>query len=163
MKQKIAVCCLTAVCLTLGSVGAVAYATGNPYENYKSADAQYAGISADIAGQSIKSEEYSDGSTRVQREDNTYSVENSKHEKDNESENLTPNMIKLAEMTADLFVGDLSNQFISSEIERICTSAAVMSYGKVVDTKSIYNAVIEYGSVEDYYLQLMEQKKEGTL
>ena len=26
---------------------------------------------------------------------------------------LTPNMIKLAEMTADLFVGDLSNQFVS--------------------------------------------------
>lgn len=132
----------------VGTAGIIAYAAGNPYEDYKtavvntisednltahaavqmkqngkviasgnaiyekSADAQYASIMAEAAGQSITQEEYSDSHVKVKSDGSKY-TEKSRKEKHDDNEQLTPNMIKLAEMTADLFVGDLSNQFVS--------------------------------------------------
>ena len=78
----------------------------------KSAGVQYASVVADVAGQSIVQEEYSDCNIKVKSDGSRY-TEKSRKEKRDENEMLTPNMIKLAEMTADLFVGDLSNQFVS--------------------------------------------------
>lgn len=147
--KKIAVCCLTVGCLSLGTIGVAAFAAGNPYEDYKNAvvstvsqqnltvsasvemkhnsvtiasgnavyqkasDSQYAKVSADINGESFVSEEYSDGQSKITSNGTEYSSKLKKGEHDNEEENLTPNTIKLAKMTADLFVGDLSNQFTS--------------------------------------------------
>lgn len=78
----------------------------------KSAGVQYASVVADVAGQSMVQEEYSDCNIKVKSDGSRY-TEKSRKEKRDENEKLTPNMIKLAEMTADLFVGDLSNQFVS--------------------------------------------------
>lgn len=78
----------------------------------KSAGVQYASVVADVAGQSMVQEEYSDCNIKVKSDGSRY-TEKSRKEKRDENEMLTPNMIKLAEMTADLFVGDLSNQFVS--------------------------------------------------
>lgn len=87
-------------------------ASGNAvYE--KSAGVQYASVVADVAGQSMIQEEYSDGNVKIKSDGSKY-TEKSRKEKHDENERLTPNMIKLAEMTADLFVGDLSNQFVSN-------------------------------------------------
>lgn len=87
-------------------------ASGNAvYE--KSAGVQYASVVADVAGQSMIQEEYSDGNVKIKSDGSKYTEKNRK-EKYDENEQLTPNMIKLAEMTADLFVGDLSNQFVSN-------------------------------------------------
>lgn len=87
-------------------------ANGNAvYE--KSAGVQYASVVADVAGQSMIQEEYSDGNVKIKSDGSKY-TEKSRKEKHDENEQLTPNMIKLAEMTADLFVGDLSNQFVSN-------------------------------------------------
>ena len=86
-------------------------ASGNAvYE--KSAGVQYASVVADVAGQNMIQEEYSDCNIKVKSDGSRY-TEKSRKEKRDENEMLTPNMIKLAEMTADLFVGDLSNQFVS--------------------------------------------------
>ncbi len=149
--RKIAVSCLTAGCLALGSVGIVAYAAGNPYESYKDAvtgtimqqnltanasvlmkqdgnviasgsgvyekdgTTQYSKINSNILGQSTISEEYADASVRVQSDGTAYSTKSAEKKQDaEENENLSPNMMKLAQMTADLFVGDLSNQFVSN-------------------------------------------------
>lgn len=79
----------------------------------KSAGVQYASVTADVAGQSMIQEEYSDGNVKIKSDGSKY-TEKSRKEKHDENEKLTPNMIKLAKMTADLFVGDLSNQFVSS-------------------------------------------------
>lgn len=79
----------------------------------KAADVQYAGVTADIGGQSIKKEEYSDGNVKIKSDGSKYSEKNCK-DKHKGKELLTPNMIKLAEMAADLFVGDLSNQFTTN-------------------------------------------------
>lgn len=78
----------------------------------KAARVQYAGITADVSGQSMVQEEYSDCNIKVKSDGSRY-TEKSRKEKRDENEKLTPNMIKLAEMTADLFVRDLSNQFVS--------------------------------------------------
>lgn len=78
----------------------------------KAVGVQYAGITADVSGQSMVQEEYSDCNIKVKSDGSRY-TEKSRKEKRDENEMLTPNMIKLAEMTADLFVGDLSNQFVS--------------------------------------------------
>lgn len=78
----------------------------------KSAGVQYASVVTDVAGQSMVQEEYSDCNIKVKSDGSRY-TEKSRKEKRDENEMLTPNMIKLAEMTADLFVGDLSNQFVS--------------------------------------------------
>ena len=78
----------------------------------KAAGVQYAGITADVSGQSMVQEQYSDCNIKVKSDGSRY-TEKSRKEKRDENEKLTPNMIKLAEMTADLFVGDLSNQFVS--------------------------------------------------
>lgn len=87
-------------------------ASGNAvYE--KSAGVQYASVVADVAGQNMIQEEYSDGNVKIKSDGSKY-TEKSRKEKHDENERLTPNMIKLAEMTADLFVGDLSNQFVSN-------------------------------------------------
>lgn len=87
-------------------------ASGNAvYE--KASEVQYASVTADFAGQNMTQEEYSDGIVKVKSDGSRY-TEKSHKEKHDENEKLTPNMIKLAEMTADLFVGDLSNQFVSS-------------------------------------------------
>lgn len=86
-------------------------ASGNAvYE--KSAGVQYASVVADVSGQSMVQEEYTDCNIKVKSDGSRY-TEKSRKEKRDENEMLTPNMIKLAEMTADLFVGDLSNQFVS--------------------------------------------------
>ena len=86
-------------------------ASGNAvYE--KSAGVQYASVVADVAGQNMIQEEYSDCNIKVKSDGSRY-TEKSRKEKRDENEMLTPNMIKRAEMTADLFVGDLSNQFVS--------------------------------------------------
>lgn len=147
--KKITAACLAAGLTLVGTAGLIAYAAGNPYENYKStvvntisednltvrasvqmkqngkviasgnavyekADGvQYASVAADVAGKSITQEEYSDGYVKIKSDGSKY-TEKSRKEKHTENEQLTPNMIKLAEMTADLFVGDLSNQFVSS-------------------------------------------------
>lgn len=87
-------------------------ASGNAvYE--KSAGVQYASVAADVAGQNMSHEEYSDGNVKIKSDGSKYTEKNYQ-EKHDENEQLTPNMLKLAEMTADLFVGDLSNQFISN-------------------------------------------------
>lgn len=87
-------------------------ASGNAvYE--KTSEVQYASVVADVAGQSMIQEEYSDGNVKIKSDGSKY-TEKSRKEKHYENEQLTPNMIRLAEMTADLFVGDLSNQFVSS-------------------------------------------------
>lgn len=91
-----------------GKVIASGYAV---YE--KTSEVQYASVVADVAGQSMIQEEYSDGNVKIKSDGSKY-TEKSRKEKHDENEKLTPNMIKLAEMTADLFVGDLSNQFVSS-------------------------------------------------
>lgn len=144
--KKITAVCMAAGLTLLGTAGVIAYASGNPYETYKSAvvstisednltaqatvqmkqngkviasgygiyeksaDAQYANVTADVSGNSIFHEEYSDGNIKVKSDGNQYTEKNRK-EKSDKHEQLTPNMIKLAEMTADLFVGDLTNQF----------------------------------------------------
>lgn len=87
-------------------------ASGNAvYE--KSAGVQYASVVADVAGQNMIQEEYSDGNVKIKSNGSKY-TEKSRKEKHDENEQLTPNMIRLAEMTADLFVGDLKNQFVSN-------------------------------------------------
>lgn len=87
-------------------------ASGNAvYE--KSAGVQYASVVADVAGQNMIQEEYSDGNVKIKSDGSKY-TEKSRKEKHDENEQLTPNMIRLAEMTADLFVGDLKNQFVSN-------------------------------------------------
>lgn len=147
--KKITAVCMAAGLTLLGTAGVIAYASGNPYETYKSAvvstisednltaqatvqmkqngkviasgygiyeksaDAQYANVTADVSGNSIVHEEYSDGNIKVKSDGNQYTEKNKK-EKSGKHEQLTPNMIKLAEMTADLFVGDLTNQFTIS-------------------------------------------------
>lgn len=147
--KKITAVCMAAGLTLLGTAGVIAYASGNPYETYKSAvvstisednltaqatvqmkqngkviasgygiyeksaDAQYANVTADVSGNSIVHEEYSDGNIKVKSDGNQYTEKNKK-EKSDKHEQLTPNMIKLAEMTADLFVGDLTNQFTIS-------------------------------------------------
>ncbi len=144
--KKITAVCTAAGLTLLGTAGVIAYASGNPYETYKSAvvstisednltaqatvqmkqngkvissgygiyeksaDAQYANVTADVSGNSIFHEEYSDGNIKVKSDGNQYTEKNRK-EKSDKHEQPTPNMIKLAEMTADLFVGDLTNQF----------------------------------------------------
>lgn len=88
-------------------------ASGNAvYE--KSAGVQYASVVADVAGQSMIQEEYSDGNVKIKSDGSKY-TEKSRKEKHDENEQLTPNMIRLAEMTADLFAGNLSNQFVSND------------------------------------------------
>lgn len=147
--KKITAVCMAAGLTLLGTAGVIAYASGNPYETYKSAVvstisednltaqatvqmkqngkviasgygiyeksayAQYANVTADVSGNSIVHEEYSDGNIKVKSDGNQYTEKNRK-EKSDKHEQLTPNMIKLAEMTADLFVGDLTNQFTIS-------------------------------------------------
>lgn len=147
--KKITAVCTAAGLTLLGTAGVIAYASGNPYETYKSAvvstisednltaqatvqmkqngkviasgygiyeksaDAQYANVTADVSGNSIFHEEYSDGNIKVKSDGNQYTEKNRK-EKSDKHEQLTSNMIKLAEMTADLFVGDLTNQFTIS-------------------------------------------------
>lgn len=144
--KKITAVCMAAGLTLLGTAGVIAYASGNPYETYKSAvvstisednltaqatvqmkqngkviasgygiyeksaDAQYANVTADVSGNGIVHEEYSNGNIKVKSDGNQYTEKNRK-EKSDKHEQLTPNMIKLAEMTADLFVGDLTNQF----------------------------------------------------
>lgn len=48
---------------------------------------------------------------------------------------------------------------ISSEIERICTKVSVMMNGKIIDTISVSEAVAEYGSIEEYYLHIVNEKE----
>lgn len=91
-----------------GKVIASGYGT---YE--KSSDAQFVSITSDVAGKNFVQEEYSDSSVKIKSDGINY-TEKSRKEKHHGNEQLTPNMIKLAEMTADLFVGDLSNQFTMS-------------------------------------------------
>lgn len=51
----------------------------------------------------------------------------------------------------------LISSHIADEIQRICTKAAVMMDGNIIDKSSITTAIIEYGSVEDYYLHIMKK------
>lgn len=53
----------------------------------------------------------------------------------------------------------LISSHISDEIQRICTRAAVMTDGKIIHKSSIYDAIMEYGSVEDYYLHIVNEKE----
>lgn len=53
----------------------------------------------------------------------------------------------------------LISSHIAGEIQRICTKAAVMMNGKIIDSSSISSAIMEYGSVEDYYLHIVNQKE----
>lgn len=53
----------------------------------------------------------------------------------------------------------LISSHIAGEIQRICTKAAVMMNGKIIDESSITTAIMEYGSVEDYYLHIVNQKE----
>lgn len=49
----------------------------------------------------------------------------------------------------------LISSHISDEIQRICTRAAVMTDGIIIHKSSIYDAIMEYGSVEGYYLHIV--------
>lgn len=53
----------------------------------------------------------------------------------------------------------LISSHISSEIERICTKVSVMVDGKIIDTIGVYEAVAEYGSIEEYYLHIVNEKE----
>lgn len=53
----------------------------------------------------------------------------------------------------------LISSHISSETQRICTKAAVMMDGRIIDKSCISKAVSEYGSVEDYYLHIVDEKE----
>lgn len=53
----------------------------------------------------------------------------------------------------------LISSHIAGEIQRICTKAAVMMNGKIIDKSSISSAIMEYGSVEDYYLHIVNRKE----
>lgn len=53
----------------------------------------------------------------------------------------------------------LISSHISSEIERICTKVSVMMNGKIIDTISVSEAVAEYGSIEEYYLHIVNEKE----
>ena len=53
----------------------------------------------------------------------------------------------------------LISSHIADEIQRICTKAAVMMDGNIIDKSSITTAIIEYGSVEDYYLHIINVKE----
>lgn len=53
----------------------------------------------------------------------------------------------------------LISSHIAGEIQRICTKVAVMMNGKIIDESSITTAIIEYVSVEDYYLHIVNQKE----
>lgn len=53
----------------------------------------------------------------------------------------------------------LISSHIAGEIQRICTKATVMMNGKIIDSSSISSANMEYGSVEDYYLHIVNQKE----
>ena len=53
----------------------------------------------------------------------------------------------------------LISSHIADEIQRICTKAAVMMDGNIIDKSSITTAIIEYGSVEDYYLHIINEKE----
>lgn len=147
-SKKIAAICLAAGLTVLGTAGIIAYASGNPYENYrtavintatakdmtvgasfsimqdgaviadgtavyqKNAGAQYSVVNAEVSGQNVFKEEYSDGNVRIKSDGISYSQKTRKN-KENENDNLTPSTIKLAQMTADMLVGDLTTQFTS--------------------------------------------------
>lgn len=53
----------------------------------------------------------------------------------------------------------LISSHIAGEIQCICTKAAVIMNGKIIDKSSITTAIMEYGSVEDYYLHIVNQKE----
>lgn len=53
----------------------------------------------------------------------------------------------------------LISSHIAGEVQRICTKAAVMMNGKIIDKSSIDTAIIGYGSVEDYYLHIVNEKE----
>ncbi len=53
----------------------------------------------------------------------------------------------------------LISSHIAGEIQRICTKAAVMMNGKIIDKSSMTTAIMEYGSVEDYYLHIVNEKE----
>lgn len=55
----------------------------------------------------------------------------------------------------------LISSHISDEIQRICTRAAVMTDGKIIHKSSIYDDIMEYGSVEGYYLHIVNEKEEA--
>lgn len=145
-SKRIAAVCLAAGFTVLGTAGIIAYASGNPYENYRTAvintvsskdmtvdasfsisrdgtvigdgtalyqkneDAQYSSVDAQVMGQDILKEEYADGNIKIKSDGTSYS-QKSRKKKDSENENLTPSTIKLAQMTADMLIGDLNTQF----------------------------------------------------
>lgn len=148
-SKRIAAACLAAGVAVLGTAGVIAYASGNPYEDYrtavintaaakdmsvaasftirqdgsviadgtaayqKNADAQYSSVNAAVSGQQVVREEYSDANVRIKSDGTSYS-QKARKKKENESENLTPSTIKLAQMTADMLVGDLNTQFTAN-------------------------------------------------
>jgi len=145
-SKRIAAICLAAGLTVIGTTGIIAYASGNPYENYRTAvistaaakdmtvgasfsvkldgtliadgtalyqknpSAVYSSVDAQILGQNVQREEYSDENVKIKSDGTSYSQKTRK-KKDNENENLTPSTIKLAQMTADMLVGDLNTQF----------------------------------------------------
>lgn len=148
-SKRIAAACLAAGVAVLGTAGVIAYASGNPYEDYrtavintaaakdmsvaasftirqdgtviadgtaayqKNADAQYSSVNAAVSGQQVVREEYSDANVKIKSDGTSYS-QKARKKKENESENLTPSTIKLAQMTADMLVGDLNTQFTAN-------------------------------------------------
>ena len=148
-SKRIAAACLAAGVAVLGTAGVIAYASGNPYEDYrtavintaaakdmsvaasftirqdgsviadgtaayqKNADAQYSSVNAAVSGQQVVREEYSDANMRIKSDGTSYS-QKARKKKENESENLTPSTIKLAQMVADMLVGDLNTQFTAN-------------------------------------------------
>ena len=147
-SKKAAAACLAVGFAMLGTTGIIAYASGNPYENYRTAvintaaaqdmtvgasfsvsrdgtviadgtavyekntDAVYSAVDANVQGQNIMKEEYADTNIKIKSDGTTYS-QKARKKKDNENDNLTPSTIKLAQMTADLLVGDMNTRFTS--------------------------------------------------
>lgn len=95
-------------------------ASGNAvYE--KASEIQYASVTADFAGQNVTQEEYSDGIVKIKSDGSKY-TEKSRKEKHDENEKLTPNMIKLVEMTADF---SETIYMISQELQLFSTITAI--------------------------------------
>ena len=95
-------------------------ASGNAvYE--KASEVQYESVTSDFAGQNMTQEQYSDGIVKVES-DGSRCTEKSCKEKHDENDKLTPNMIKLAEMTADF---SETIYMISQELQLFSTIIAI--------------------------------------
>lgn len=177
-SKKISAACLAAGFAVLGTAGIIAYASGNPYENYrtavintaaakdmtvgasftvsrdgniiadgtalcqKNADAVYSAVNAVVMGQNVLKEEYADGNVKIKSDGTSYS-QKARKRKENETEQLTPSTIKLAQMTADMLVGDLNTQF-SADGNRVSAELTGAQIPEIANTAASALAEMTY-------------------